>query len=579
MKCPACNGTGERALLISTYPCDDCNGTGDVDMLAPLAAPARSKLTELGGLVVPEYRKRQWWYHNQIAEALEGLLRYVRFKGQRGGYARVIISMPPQHGKSLHGTELFPAFALGQDPDLKIIVASNTAEMAKKGITNARMWMNHPSYQATFPTRLGRVEEFDVKSSKRTRVLEVTDSSQFFRTIRKGTKGQQATEGLGYYLGQGMNGSITGWGYDIGGLDDVIKNAEQAFSDRYKEKVWEFYTTVFDTRERSEFSGQFYIGTMWTDPDFSQELEEHWRSQSTDKHPLPIKVLRFPALAEETPRSSDDPRKPGEGLDNPEHRSTAYYEGKRTALMIKSPATWYAMWQQDPREGGHKFFQPSDWMWFDKTFKLQHLTFVDFSIDANLSPTGSSFAVIQVWGVLQVGWDRPNEAGEHFFLLDESRGHYAYDDDGSKATIKSEFVRLQKKWKAALPGPTSIGKVWVEDKALGPTLISRYQGEYPIVAVPKARAKGYCYSLAAPKTAMHRVRLPSGTWGVDPTNPALPLITDAHIGSADVKGSWIHELKSHGKPDDRKDALAQEIICRYWDLGMHLLGAGSKADD
>lgn len=547
-------------------------------LLAPLAAPARSKLTELGGLVVSDYRARRWWYHEQISEALEGLLRYVRFKGTRGGYARVLISMPPQHGKSLHGTELFPAFALGQDPDLKIIVASNTAEMSKKGITNARMWMNHYGYQATFPTRLGRLEEFDVKSSKRTRVLEVTDSSQFFRTIHKGARGREAREGLGYYLGQGVNGSITGWGYDIGGLDDVIKNAEQAFSDRYKEKLWEFYTTVFDTRERSAYSGQFYIGTMWTDPDFSQELEQYWREQSTPEHPLPIKVLRFPAIAEES-RCEGDPRQPGEGLDNPAQRSTAYYIGKRAALMEQSPETWFSMWQQAPRMGGLKFFQPEDWMTFDKTFKLQHLTFVDFSIDANLhGEKGSSFTVIQVWGVLQVGYDRPKEQGEHFFLLDESRGLFPYDaDDGdaSKVTIKSELVRLYKKWKAALPGPVGAGKVWVENKALGPALISRYQGEYPLVAVPKAKAKGYCYSLAAPKAAQRRVRIPSGTWGVDPTNPSLPLVTDTHIGSAKIKGSWIHELMSYpSKPDDRRDALTQEIICRCPDLGIYLLGAG-----
>jgi hypothetical protein len=506
------------------------------------------------------------------------LLRYVRFKGTRGGYARVLISMPPQHGKSLHGTELFPAFALGQDPDLKIIVASNGATLAKKGIANARQWMSHPGYQATFPTRFGRVEEFDVKSSKKTRAIEVESSSQFFRTIKKGTNNREAAEGLGYYLAQGMGGSITGWGYDIGIMDDLIKNHEQAFSDRHKEKLWEFYTTVFDTRERGEFSGQVYIGTMWSDPDFAQGLEDHWISQSTPERSLPIKVLKFPALAEGH-LIDGDPRLPGEGLDNPNHRSTEFYKSKRAALMIKSPETWYAMWQQQPRNGGLKFFQPGDWLFFNETFKLSNLQFLDFSIDANLhGEKGSSFTVIQVWGVMQVGYDRPNEQGEHFFLLDESRGHYAYDDDDSdltKLTIKSEFVRLRKKWEAALPGPASIGKVWVENKALGPALISKYQGRYPLVAVPKAKAKGYCYSLAAPVAARHRVWLPSGTWGKDPTNPSLPLITNAHIGSEKVKGSWIQEHMSHpSKPDDRRDATSQEIICRCSDLGIHLLGAG-----
>jgi hypothetical protein len=76
--------------------------------------------------------------------------------------------------------------------------------------------------------------------------------------------------------------------------------------------------------------------------------------------------------------------------------------------------------------------------------------------------------VIQVWGVLQVGHDRPNEKGEHFFLLDESRGLFPYDaDDGdaSKVTIKSELVRLYAKWKAALPGPVggaAVRTLWKE---------------------------------------------------------------------------------------------------------------------
>jgi hypothetical protein len=517
---------------------------------------------------VPDYRARRWWYHEQISEALEGLLRYVRFKGARGGYARVLISMPPQHGKSLHGTELFPAFALGQDPDLKIIVASNGATLAKKGIANARQWMSQPGYQATFPTRFGRVEEFDIKSSKKTRAIEVESSSQFFKTIKKGARGREAKEGLGYYLAQGLGGSITGWGYDIGVMDDLIKNAEQALSPRHHEKLWEFYTTVFDTRERGEFAAQLYIGTMWTDPDFADELINYWEAQASASHPLPIKVLRFPALAEDNLRDGD-PRQPGEGLDNPTHRSRAYYEGKRAALMTQTPEVWYAMWQQLPRMAGSKFFQPHEWLPYTSTFKLaQNLRYVDFSIDANLSETGASFAVIQVWGVMVIGHDRPAEQGEHFFLLDESRGHYAYPE------LDAEFVRLRKKWEAALPNQTGMGAVWVENKALGPTLISKYQGVYPLIAVPKAKAKIYCYRVAAAETAKLRVWIPSGTWGKDPTNPSLPLITDSWVGNAKTKGSWVHEQMSHpAKPDDRRDAMSQEIICRTSHLGMHLLAA------
>jgi hypothetical protein len=551
-------------------------------LLPPLAGPARTSLTELGALVVPEYRDRRWWYHQQIAEALEGLLRYVRFKGKRGGYARVAISMPPQHGKSLHGTELFPALALGQDPDLRIIVASNGAALAKKGIDNTRMWMDHPSYKATFATRFGKVEEFDIASSKRTRVLEVESSSQFFRTIKPANRSHpdltKMTEGHGYYLAQGLGGSLTGWGYDIGIGDDFIKNAEQALSPRYREKLWEFFTSTFATRQRGEFAGQVYIGTRWTQPDFVHELIDYWEAQSSPERPLPIKVVKLPALADgEVELDPDDPRrdpeflaKHGAGLDKPSHRSEHYYLGERAGLMTTTPWVWSGMYQQEPKLPGTKFFQPHEWLRFDETFLLRGLQRVDFSIDANLSETGASRAVILVTGVMHFNNPAmPAEEGEHYFVLDESVGHYSYDE------LEREYLRLCKKWKAALPSQFQQGSHWVENKALGPTLINKFKHQWPIVAVPKAKAKIYCYRIAAQHTERMRVQIPIGEWKQrDPTNPALPLITDAWVGDAKTKGLWIHELAGYpSKPDDRRDALAQQIICRTHGLGMELLAA------
>lgn len=548
-------------------------------LLPPLAGPARNSLTELGSLVVPDYKQRRWWYHRQIAEALEGLLRWVRFKGTQGGYARVAISMPPQHGKSLHGTELFPAFALGQDPDLRIIVASNGATLAKKGIDNTRMWMDHPAYKSTFSTRFGKVEEFDVARSKRTRVLEVENSAQFFKTIKPANKNRPSlsdmVEAHGYYLAQGIGGSITGWGYDIGIGDDFVKNAEQALSPRHHEKLWEFFTSTFATRQRGEFAGQVYIGTRWTQPDFADELIDYWQAQSTAARPLPIKVICLPALAEDgIELDPADPRrdpefvaKHGAGLDNPGHRSQAYYEGERAGLMTTTPWVWYGMYQQRPKLSGTKFFQPQEWLRFDKTFRLDGLHRVDLSIDANMSETGPSRAVVKVTGVIHVsGPGLPNEQGEHYFVLDESVGHYSYDE------LESEYLRLAAKWQAALPAQFNSGSHWVENKALGHTLINKFKNRYPIVAVPKRAPKIFCYRVASQHTARMRVRIPQGTWGTDPTNPALPLVTDEWVGTEKTKGLWIHEMMSYpSKPDDRRDALAQQIICRNSDLGIHLL--------
>ena len=530
-------------------------------------ARARSSINALGSLVVPKYSRRLHWYHVQIAEALEGLLRFVRFKGERGGYARVVISMPPRHGKSLHATELLPAIGLGVDPDMKFMIATNGASLAKDGVNNTRAWMNDPLYKQTFSTRVGKEESFG-DDGKRQGIVEVTDAALMFKTLRpKHSGSQEYVPAKGYYLAQGLGGSLTGKGFDIGIMDDLIKNAEQAMSPSTNPKVWAFYASTFATRANHEHAGQLYIGTRWTEPDFVDELCDFWRSQETAGLRLPIKTLRFPALAEE-PLEIDDPRSVGEGLDKgpPDGiNSQAFYEGMRNALLSTQPWVWRGLWQQRPNALGQKFFQPDDWMPFNESFDLtRQIDYLDFSIDTNLSENGQSYACIHVFGV--ISHIRATDGGQHFFLLDESRGHYSLDQ------IQDEMVRLGKKWKAALPQQFRAGQWWVENKALGPTVIKKYSHEYPIVAVGKVRSKLYCYRVSSVITGQQRVWVPSESFGRDPTNPALPLVDHTFVGSMERQGSWVHEQGSFpSKPDDRRDTLAMQIICRTPWLGPDVL--------
>jgi hypothetical protein len=528
-------------------------------------AQARRSIVALGKLVVPKYDRRLHWYHVQIAEALEGLLRFVRYKGERGGYARVVISMPPRHGKSLHATELLPAMALGVDPDLKIMVATNGASLAKDGVKNTREWMNSALYKQTFATRVGKVESIDDNTGRRQGVVEVTDAALMFNTLKpKHAGSQEYVPAKGYYLAQGLGGSLTGKGFDIGIMDDLVKNAEQAMSPTTNPKVWAFYASTFATRANHQHAGQLYIGTRWTEPDFVDELCDFWRSQETAGLHLPIKVLRFPAIAED-PLEPDDPRQIGEGLDKgpPDGiYSLAHYEGTRNALLATQPWVWHGLYQQRPNALGQKFFQPDDWATYNGSFDLaKQLDYLDFSIDTNLSDSGQSYACIHVFGVL-----RTPDGGQYFFLLDESRGHY------SLGQIEDEMQRLGKKWKAALPKQFRAGQWWVEAKALGQTVIKKYAGTYPIIAVGKVRSKLYCYRVASVVTGQQRVWVPSESFGRDPTNPALPLVDHSFVGSMEQQGSWVHEQGSYpSKPDDRRDTLAMQIICRTPWLGPDVL--------
>lgn len=530
-------------------------------------ARARTSITALGSLVVPDYSRRLHWYHRQINEALEGLLRFVRFKGRRGGYARVVISMPPRHGKSLSATELLPANALGVDPDLKIMVATNGASLAKDGVKNTRGWMADPAYKETYATRVGSVESFD-SSGYRQGIIETTDAALMFRTLRPKSAGSSEYEhAKGYYLAQGLGGSLTGKGFDIGIMDDLIRNAEQALSPVTNPKVWAFYASTFATRANHEYAGQLYIGTRWTEPDFVDELIDYWRQQETSGLCLPIKVLRFPAIAED-PLEIGDPREVGEGLDKgpPDGiYSLAHYEGTRNALLATQPWVWHGLYQQRPNALGSKFFQPGDWMPYTGEFNLaKQLDYIDFSVDTNLATTGQSYACINVYGV--ISHIRSTDGGQHFFLLDESRGHY------DLTTIENELQRLGAKWKAALPRQFADGKWWVENKALGHTITKKYSHLYPIEPVGKVKSKLYCYRVASVVTGQQRVWVPVESFGRDPTNPSLPLVDHTFVGDKDTQGSWVHEQASHpSKPDDRRDVLAMQIICRTPHLGPEVL--------
>ena len=63
-------------------------------------------------------------HHRRIAKALDRVAR--------GECKRLMIAMPPRHGKSQLGSYLFPAYLMGKRPQSKLIVGSHTAELAQR---------------------------------------------------------------------------------------------------------------------------------------------------------------------------------------------------------------------------------------------------------------------------------------------------------------------------------------------------------------------------------------------------------------------------------------------------------------
>lgn len=123
-------------------------------------------------------------------------------------------------------------------------------------------------------------------------------------------------------------------------VDDPVKNAEEAASETYRERAWEWWLSTAYTRLEPG-GGAILVQTRWHEDDLAGRLiaqsdagVEHWE------------VLRLPAIAEE-----DDPigRAEGEAL-WPQRYDLAALEQIRASV---GPYVWSALYQQrpQPREG------------------------------------------------------------------------------------------------------------------------------------------------------------------------------------------------------------------------------------
>ena len=87
------------------------------------------------------------WVHKAICKKLEEFMRKV----EQGESPRLIINMPPQHGKSTIVSETFPVFGLAAHPDWHFIVASYASSLAEKFSRRARDLSRHEFLKTNAP--------------------------------------------------------------------------------------------------------------------------------------------------------------------------------------------------------------------------------------------------------------------------------------------------------------------------------------------------------------------------------------------------------------------------------------------
>lgn len=257
------------------------------------------------------------WFHRVIADHCRMLLR--------GIIRNLMVFVPPQNGKSELISRCFPAWALGKNPDLKIVGTSYSANLAEQFSRSIQRIIDSQEYQAIFP------DTYLNGSNVRTDVRGYLRNVDIFEMVGR----------KGFYKAVGVGGSLTGTPVDIAIIDDPVKDAMEAYSPVFRERVWDWYTSVLLTRLHNE-SKQLFIMTRWHDDDLAGRILKNEPEKWT--------VLSIPAIRESlNDGNSFDPRKVGEALWPERHSLERLLEAQR-----RSPRFFSSLYQQHPTvEGGN----------------------------------------------------------------------------------------------------------------------------------------------------------------------------------------------------------------------------------
>lgn len=288
----------------------------------------------------PQYKAG--WVHQDICRRLERFSRDVAAQKS----PRLMLLMPPRHGKSEIASRNFPAWHLGQYPDHELIACSYNVALAMTFSRKVKEIVGDPLYENVFPTRLD--------------------------PNNQGAEAWTLQDARGGYVAAGIGGPITGRGAHVLLIDDPVKNAEEADSADIREKIWEWYLSTAYSR-LAPGGGVLIIQTWWHDDDLAGRLQS-LMANSEDEYVDQFEVVKYPAIAEadeylnlateqiEYDLPSPDPathtllRKKSEAL-HPERYDLEKL--LRIKAQNRGGRWWSALYQQNPVPDDGGYFERS----------------------------------------------------------------------------------------------------------------------------------------------------------------------------------------------------------------------------
>jgi predicted phage terminase large subunit-like protein len=273
------------------------------------------------------------WVHKDIARRLEQFIRDV----ENGLSPRLMLFMPPRHGKSTLASIEFPGWSLGRHADWEIISASYASSLPIGFSRTIKDRLDDPDYHAIFP---------DTK----------------LRSDARGVEEWHTTK-RGRYRAAGVEGGITGTGAHVLIIDDPIKDYQEAQSPKVRENAYNWYTSTARTR-LAPGGGVLLIQTRWHDGDLSgMLLADKQALVEANVDPDEIddwQVVSYPALAEYDEYLFPDrtiqvsPDQVPEGAIKLRGKEEALHPERYSALELRRirntmpSVQWNALFQQNP---------------------------------------------------------------------------------------------------------------------------------------------------------------------------------------------------------------------------------------
>lgn len=314
---------------------------------------------------MPGYRPAE--HHHLIASKLEGVAR--------GSIKRLMIFMPPRHGKSELASRRFPAFVLGDNPSRQFIGASYGADLAGDFGRDVRNIVRSPEFGILYPE------------------VELAEDSK--------AAGRWHTNAGGGYVAAGVGTAVTGRGANILLVDDPVKDREAADSQAIMEKTYRWYLSTAYTRLESELKEDENPDPLWSNMDDVREagaepfegaivlIQTRWSDGDLAGRLLTDmedgadqwEILSLPALGEDgTPLW-------------PEKYDAAALGRIKAALTGRE---WNALYQQNPTPEEGSFFQRS---WFETWDTKPEACHIYMTGDFAVTDDGGDYTEIGVWAV------------------------------------------------------------------------------------------------------------------------------------------------------------------------------------